>query len=267
MPPNTLTCACCNTKIEDKLLTIQCSICRKYYRNTCCGISSNELRVMSGNKGYDWTCRNCSSFKNDFNDLKTFIAGLQEEIKNLKSSNVSLLDEIKALKSIPNANNPNNSLDVEEIIQEIEERSRRKCNIVVFGLEESDQNATAELRNNNDRTVVQNMLQIINPNENYTVIKQIRLGKYLQGGKRPVKIVLNNDLEVQRVIKNAKRLKNDNFFKQVTISYDRTPKQIAYYRELRQELIRRKEEDPVEGASLRIKYVNGLPKIIKQDLN
>ncbi|KAG5875585.1 hypothetical protein JTB14_027209 [Gonioctena quinquepunctata] len=113
---------------------------------------------------------------------------------------------------------------------------------------------TAEL---ND---VSKVINYVNPHINTDVIRPMRLGKYDANRTipRPIKVTLENEATVLACTRNTKNLKNDNF-KNVFISFDKTPRQMQYYRDLRQELDEKKNNGE---NNLTIKYSNGDPKIV-----
>lgn len=110
--PSTLTCACCQ-RAYDPLYMLKCSICKKSYKNTCVDISNNEVRLVSGNKGYDWSCIKCREFGSELRGLKTLILKLQDDINELKTVNATL-------NQMPNA-----ALDFEQVVSEINDRNNR----------------------------------------------------------------------------------------------------------------------------------------------
>lgn len=92
-------------------------------------------------------------------------------------------------------------------------------------------------------------------------MKPVRLGKYdaTKNNPRPIKISLRDEATVHNFIRKAKTLRDRETFKNVNISLDRTPRQIEYYRTVKNELIQRSSEGE---TNLQIKYVRGIPKIV-----
>nr|CAH7763791.1 unnamed protein product [Callosobruchus chinensis] len=81
-------CKCCNQACDSHLL-VTCSVCKDKYKHTssCVDITTNEVRTLNSNKGYDWTCGGCRAIGKDLKDLKSLIIQLQNEIKDLKAEN------------------------------------------------------------------------------------------------------------------------------------------------------------------------------------
>lgn len=240
-------CVCCNKAFEPHLM-IQCSVCKKFFKNTCVEVSSSEVRTMNANKGYDWSCKNCRSVGNDLKDLKALIISLQDEIKSLRTEQFEMRGAL------------NTNIEFEEIIEEINERNRRKCNLVISGIAEQSQEQSTAERFEKDKTIITDVLLKIQPDLNVDNIKPIRLGRFDVNNARPrlLKITLSDEQQVLNTIRKAKTIKNYNEYKHVSIFSDRTPRQINYYKDIKNQLTERINS----GENCRIKYVNGVPKIV-----
>lgn len=245
MPPINTPCACCNRSFES-LLMVKCCICKKSFKNSCVDISANEVRVLNGNKGYDWSCKNCREFGSDIKDLKALILKLQDDIQALKSENSEMRSSVKGI-------------DFEEIVEEINERNKRKRNLVIFRLPEQDQEQPVAARMDEDKAKVIEVLQQITPNFNGENIKPIRLGHFTAGKNRAIKITLDDEEQVNKITRKAYLLKNSNQYRNISVSLDRTPRQIAYYKMIKNQL---SEREIAGERNLKIKYNNGIPKIV-----
>lgn len=227
---------------------IKCCVCKKTYKNTCVDITTAELRTLNSNKGYDWSCKNCRTVASDIKDLKSLLIKLQEEIQSLKSTNVDV--------------RPVNEVFFEEVVTEVADRAKRQSNLIVFGLEEPDQNLTSAERFTIDKNEVADIIHIIKPNVITSDIKPIRLGKYSPQKKRPIKIKLNSEQEVVDIIRNAKKISNSRYHKKISISFDRTPKQQDLYRKIKYEL---QERLGSGETNLIIRYRNNVPVIVPKN--
>ena len=96
-------------------------------------------------------------------------------------------------------------IDFEKIISEINNRKRRKNNIILFGAQESNVN--------NDTTFAIEVIQFVDKDISTSSIKKFRLGKETSNKIRPIKIVLNSNTDVQKLIRNARKLKSSDNFK------------------------------------------------------
>nr|CAH7754551.1 unnamed protein product [Callosobruchus chinensis] len=236
MAPSQVICACCN-KLYDAISMVKCCICKKLLKNSCVDISSPEVRLLSANKGCDWSCPSCRTFDNDLKDLKAIILKLQDDIKTLKDTR----------NDVP----INEDHILETIISEVSERAKRKKNLMIFGVDEQGPDG--------DKNAVNGILKSVERNIDLRDVKPVRLGRQVEGRRRPIKISFGSDSQVAAIIRNAKLLKNTIFKNAVSLSYDRTPRQVSYYKKLKEQLHQRLADGETD---LKIIYSNDVPKII-----
>lgn len=247
MPP-TGYCTCCNKAFKTNLL-INCSICKKAYRHACVKLSLEELKVFNDNidNGLNWSCTGCREFGIELNGLKALILQLQNDLQDLKRD-----------RTPPVLPEP---IQMEDIIVELNERNRRKSNLIIFGIDEQNQGESPENRLTSDKTAVRNILRVIDPELSIPDVKPIRLGSFSERKTRPIKITLNTEESVHNLIRKSKILRTHKDYKnkKVSIAFDRTPRQQQYFQKVKQELNERKQSGE---TNLRIKYVRGMPQII-----
>lgn len=248
-------CACCNEQFEQHL-GITCCVCKNTFRHSCVKLSTSEIRTINSKKGIFWSCKKCSEMGTDLNSLKAAIVALQSEVKLLQSKNSDT-------NTAPNTNDL-----IEDITCEIVDRERRKSNLILFGIPEQDSQITEAARSDKDRDLVSSILQHLSDGSHGSFplpenMKPIRLGKFSADKHRPIRVNLKSENSVYKIIKQAPRLKLSPVYKNVSIAFDRTPRQIAYYKKLKSELDARIEagED-----NLKIKSFNGQPKIISLNI-
>nr|CAH7757832.1 unnamed protein product [Callosobruchus chinensis] len=122
--PAKVHCKCFKQQCDSHLM-VMCSVCKEKYKYTCVEITYNELRTLSSNKGYDWTCVECRSLGRDIKDLKALTIQLQNEIKDLKVENARNADA--------------SAFTIEDVVLEISDRERRKNNLILFNVPEPNQ--------------------------------------------------------------------------------------------------------------------------------
>nr|CAI5837680.1 unnamed protein product [Callosobruchus analis] len=120
--PATGYCTCCNKAFNSNLL-INCSICKKSFKHSCVDLSFEELRMPS-----------------DASRLKLLILQLQSELRELKGNRTDAF--------------PSDPLQFEEILEEVNKRNLRKSNIIIFGLDEVNQEEPPENRSARDGIAV-----------------------------------------------------------------------------------------------------------------
>lgn len=245
--PDRVVCFCCQTSVA-KHQVVSCNICKNIYFHECVNLTTAEVRALnSKSKSLSWTCNNCKLLSGDINQLKTVIADLQKEIHELKAKLT--------------ANKPTSTDSFEEILNEFEERHKRKRNVIIYGIAEQDSSLNKESRIAEENNTIKNVLSSISSNISLNNIRCHRLGKFnrVPGTPRPVKVVLNNSDEVYGLIKKFSTSKENNRHGDISLSFDRTPRQVELYKKLKLELEDRKNSGE---NGLKIKYSNGTPKIV-----
>lgn len=244
--PN-LECVCCKASIE-KLLAVTCTICNKTYKYSCVGLSQAELRSINNKtKNISWNCVNCNAIGNDINSLKEAILSLQNELRTLRSNNLV---------------NGGTKYEFEDFMQEFEDRQARKRNVIVFGIAEQSSDLDKNTRLAEERSAVIGLLNDTSPDVALADNSKIfRLGKFnaTSTKPRPLRLCLQNESMVHNLIhKFASAKKNNNNFKHISISFDRTPKQLEHFKALKAELEERRNSGE---ANLKIQFVRGRPRI------
>lgn len=235
-------CSCgCEFSIEQNKAVV-CCICSNNYNPTCVKLTVAEARTINNkNKGCSWSCNECRSLGGSINELRAAIINLKKEIQTLQVRKTETFAEP----------------DFESIIQEVGERFERRHNVVIFNQPEIESHNSQE-RNDYDMTTTKSILNALSTNIVVDRIQVQRIGKYNKDRPRPIKVRLENVSDVHTVIKNAKRLKDSRDFKHVSVSYDRTPLQAKYYRDVKAAFDAR---IAAGEENLRIRYKNGLPVI------
>lgn len=238
-------CSCCGGAADaHKLIT--CAVCRKVYLHTCIGLSASEARTIKSNKNLSWTCKTCLQVGSDINELKAAVLALKAELADLKNQ--------KSTGGLSDCT-------FEDVVAEVQERERRKCNIIAYGFAEHAEPSRVT-RAEQDKRLASQLFQFLNVNCSIRTVS--RLGKFdsTKPTKRPLKVVLDDVNSVHKLIRNASKLKSDDNFKHVNLSFDRTPRQASHYQNLRKELLERQARGEV---NLKIKYVQGVQRIVQEN--
>lgn len=274
-------CGICNKKLRG-VNSITCiGMCNKQYCATCANLTKNELQDIDKKK-LGWTCKSCTS-KNSrrsnvfisavadntdassvnstpknknytINDVMDKLINMELLYKELlvkyeqqEEANAVLRDEVKYLKMNM----------VEDVIMEMNDRNSRKQNIIVFGVPEYEGSVEQKKISDLDNIIkICNALcvdKIISDN-----VKCIRIGRVISSKIRPIKVIFPNESMVHEIIKKCTDSKFKDAFKGITLSFDRTPKQIDYFHSLKNELKDRQDK----GDQVAIKYKNGVPRIV-----
>lgn len=127
---------------------------------------------------------------------------------------------------------------------------------MIFGIVECSDTRPTE-RKTRDLLHIKQLFEFLGAAPEFSTL--FRVGRYTPGKNRPLKAILHSEKDVQDIVKNAKRLKDADMYKGVSLSFDRTPRQHNLYKACRRELQERTARDE-EG--LRIKFISGTPKVV-----
>ena len=159
------------------------------------------------------------SSKDDFENLKDLVAKLETEIDELRK-NSAVSPQI--LSSVPN---------------EFHLRERKKNNLIIFGLGESNEALNEEVVDD----LFHDLGTVITSDE----YQCFRVGKYNSQNYRPLVIKLPNAIIKNDILAKAKMLKGNEKWKGVSITHDLTKMQCAEEKTnellLRQEAVKRNE--------------------------
>lgn len=167
------------------------------------------------------------------------------EVNSLRSKVASIESNI--------ASQEINCLD-EESVREAAERVRRSSNLILRGLPE---NISAEDEPTQDRCRIEEILRCVDPLSVSTISAVCRLGP-TRDTPRPIKICFNDSRAPIGLLRNKSKLLSSRF-KKVSLSDDKTPRQLKQLTDLRQELKRRQESGDT-GCTIR--YIKGTPTIV-----
>lgn len=178
----------------------------------------------------------------------------QNETETLKSNLSKLEVAVNNIKSQEDL--PGRRANIEPTIEELKERDKRACNVLFFGVAESDMlDKNERIRCESEN--IKNLIASIDINVQTDQIKVLRLGRYQPEKIRPVKVIFESKETALRVLKRRTNLDRS---RAVYIKSDQTPMQRKYLKDLIRELESRTEKGETD---LRIKYLNSMPKIIK----
>ena len=179
-----------------------------------------------------------STLKDEVNKLKDTISSLQLQVKSLEDKNrflqwkfESFDAELQTLKEGP--------VDLmDSITAEVEDRTRRKCNIVIYGLPECSSDDPEET----DKTKCANIMTAVSCDID-GIVSVNRIGKPNETRPRLLKVQCKN-LEFRNLLlRRAKELRKSARYKGIFINPDRTPIEQRQYKALLKELKERKDSN------------------------
>lgn len=284
-------CGVCLKEVTNRQHGALCkSKCNRWFHKDCAKIPPAEYSKLSSDENVIWNCRraDCSSpvtlgnnndvlmeilkkidtlsTKADLEPISHDIATLKDKV-DLLSHNLSeitpRLNKVEEdVKFLLEENQKSNSvLSVDETFAEIADRTSRQSNAIIFNVPESNSSRPHD-KKHHDLALINKIVSSakLTPEK----ITFFRIGKSTAKTPRPIKILLTNSSEAREFFKgfsSDNMVSIDPSLSKVTISRDRTPKELTYLGNLRKSLQSRIENGETD---LTIKFVNGTPKIVKR---
>lgn len=145
-------CIICNK--NDANLLLQCDGCKKFIHASCSMIDTDDAKRLTRqrSKGIKFFCSNCDNVLDHFSEIKTILATICNRLEKLESYTESVTPIL-----------------FEKIVAETKERVQRDNNVIVYGLNE----------NQDDGTAASCIINAIAPTENYAdrIVHTMRLGR------------------------------------------------------------------------------------------
>lgn len=255
----------CTNVIKAGAPTTPCDSCRGTIHVGCTDLSEKDIIVTRAkSRCLKVVCNSCSNNMSQFNELKSLIISMKNDFSEaLTQLQLDFNEKLSTFKKEVDAqlNARGDSLDMDGVIEEIDDRQSRRCNIVIFGMPEQQGDLDGDTRKAADNVGTSLLLKSITPNAETSEISMFRLGRYNKTApnSRPIKVTFRDVSDVHAVIRDARKLRSNEKYKNISISFDKTPRQVESYKVLKRELVERS----VNGEkNLKIKYVRGIPKIM-----
>lgn len=203
------------------------------------------------------------TIKSATDSLSTQFNEIKEEIKNIKFENTKTEHKFKYIEKelselkIQRTSSEFTSLpNHEALICELRDRCDREKNIVIVGIQENN-DKNFKSRRSHDEEEIAKILTLFESCAK--PLKCMRLGKYVPGKNRPLKIFFNDTVTPKFLLRNKSKLPES-----IIIYSDKTPTQKQYLQSLKEKLKSREENGEED---LIIKYIKGTPTIVKNRKN
>lgn len=178
---------------------------------------------------------------------------LEAEVSELRSNILKLQNGGIKGNSMPVYHAQKSITDEHDVLTEMQDRCIRARNVIVYHIEESKSQVSAE-RIDHDRAQFVSVWEAM-ALDNIPDFKVFRIGR--PGQKpRPIKIVFPSESHVKECLRNKRRLIDNN----INIKPDLTPTQRDTMKRLYNDINSRKEKGETD---LVIRYKNGNPYVIK----
>ena len=229
---------------DDKVL--ECQRCRDHFCIKCLNKSVEEYNLMN-NSDIMWFCVPCREkvernivvdreIEERCNDMmKMFdsrIRYLEEEVAK-KCDEGQVRNIVSEMTKVSVASQENgdtnygrkdgNEQSVTAVMSEINERKNRECNMIIYGIKESDSD-DKETRRNYDREHVERVAETCDVSlEEDSITKILRLGKFNSEKKnRPLLVSFSHPGKKVEFFKGGSNLRDNARFKDVRLANDLT---------------------------------------------
>ena len=267
-----ILCRKCFKKAEGDV--IQCDSCSKWLHKECTTLNSREFDILQlGNHNILFSCEDCEVYKGAENKRMLQLEKRIEEIATQTLKIDALSDIVKTLQQqnemilnlYKNCSEEKIEAKIDikitETLEEQKQKDEIKNNAIIFNIEERE--GEGEEADKEDVEIVKQVLKTVNPSFDTSLLNQDtvqRLGKKRtklhtnsngnlligQSCNRPVKprplrVVFPNQSQKMAILKNAKKLKDNENMSKIGITNEKTHKQREADSKLREELKARKE--------------------------
>ena len=247
MAGNKNKCHACAQKVNQR--GIQCNICDRWFHPECEGLNESDYQLFKRSSiQVHIYCKACEvgasslhkkiiALANSQKELEAKVDTLEDKVNSLpgKEEVKQIIDEVlddkieesidSKMTGLTNKDETQEGNMCSQVIAEVKERETRQNNVIIHGIQESEEPEGAK-RSEEDQTQVLKLLEEIGakpPDEENITIK--RLGKKTEDKKRPIMIKCKDAETKKKIITNAKKLKASEEFSQIGISHDLTKNQ------------------------------------------
>ena len=250
-------CKVCNVKVKDR--GIRCDACETWHHIKCLKMKEDTYKLYA-NENLQWVCQACINIRREENNLLEIVREMKQMAETERERNME--ERMKIMQMMQKMSGQVTELEnkvenmVNEKIKKVEdnilgkvnneideklEKFKRRKNLVVYGLPESNGRNDKE-RNEEDMNSIKNMIEELEIEvENF---ETTRLGSQIKTNKpRPLKIELRKEVDKSKILRKAANLRNarEEKFKKVILSPDMTLKMRELDKILRDELKMRRQ--------------------------
>lgn len=288
------TCRVCMKKVLDSEDGLQCdSACRHWFHIKCVGINKTEYSSFASNVNKKWYCMrvDCtapdtstsntllskiddllskfsslatkaelSNINEGIQDIKADLIHLNQKIDSFEPRLLKLEEVVEGLQA--DRENVKTDSSFENMFEELNDRKRRACNVIVHGLKESKSTSSSVIRKH-DLDLVEQIMKEAGLNIRAANTSCFRIGKNAKDKPRPLKICMPSESDAISMFRNFNpRNATDEALKDINLNRDRTLRERQHLFGLRETLKNRIETGDSDWT---IKYINNIPKIVKKN--
>lgn len=262
------TCGSCENMVRKKQKGLKCDSCQQWFHTGCEEVNDELYAMLKKYEDQMWFCKPCKQqvknvmmkkFKQMEKQTEELMEKVQDLERKIENKTSEVVNEVTSLThSLRNEIGLSlNRVDLNEesmvqratdrileIIQEREDRGKRVNNLVLYNVPESNKQQDKEKQDEDMAfcwDIFENSLGL--EKESFNIRTVTRMGRnVIEGRNRPILVKLTEEHEKWTIIKNAKRMKDeqDPIKKRIGIALDLTAKQREEDRLLKQELHERR---------------------------
>lgn len=282
-------CKICVKKVIDK--GVECeSTCNRWFHPHCVNLSSTEYKKIADGTIKSWICgradcsqpenisktleailskfdslatkddvqtitNDISALRHDIIDLANTVSEMQPRLHKVEQDIIMLKDSLATTSSA-------GSQSIQDACAEMADRSSRASNVILRKIPEGI-GPDPEAKKLHDRALIGRVFEAIGFEPQR--FSFYRLGRPSAGSMRPVKIMLPGPDAARDFFRKFSSVQlSEDVLAEVTASRDRTPNEVKHLDELRKQLNGRIGNGEPD---LTIKYINGVPKIVRKAKN
>jgi hypothetical protein len=224
--PHSDPCGKCTQACASSDNSISCDKCGSWYHQKCAGLNNQEFKCLGKqNSPILWFCPECQPMLRQQSQTDHTVNGKLDTILTLLTT---LNTRIATLETRDAASTEyiDKRIDekVHDAFREEMDKERRKCNLIIHGLEE---NANGDLSEQKlqDEGRVKDALYSIKAELTAVPTELTRLGEKKPGRIRPVRITVNSITAKRDILSKARLLRENASFDNVYIGPDLTFKE------------------------------------------
>ena len=259
-----IPCRVCATNVSKETDGLQCDRCDAWVHSEieCSDLTKPQFKFMKkcNNSSIQYICIVCKDYtiqtspseavcRDAISKNGAKIDSIEASIKTLKEQNREIFEFMKKKSKTDDSLR----LHVTEELHIQNEKKEKACNLIVYNVPESDSKVSKAQAELEDVQNVKNVFNFVCPSVDYSGLSSktvTRCGDRREATPdfptpkpRPIKIVLQSPSDVILIRKNARKLKDNEGLRHVGISEDKTYRERMEDKELRTELLKRRNVD------------------------
>ena len=261
-------CTACHKEVAEGTLGLTCDYCEKWVHFECSGLSMYEYDFFGNNPlpaetplSVKFICKVCKQ-SDPYSKLSLQVEGVNKQNKVLQKSMVTLIDLLSG-KDIVSADKIKAPVEetlvksveesvqtsIKEVLNDNKEKEDLKNNSIIFNAKEPVKEPGKSLDDchKEDVDLVNKILRAANGDHAVHILDKnrvTRLGKKKddQTRPRPIKVSFPSEDEKWHLVRNLKKVKENENFKHLSIQHDKTTKEKNDDRALQLKCIQKRKE-------------------------